>query len=302
MIAIAVAFSKHRFHWGRKMPMHVLRRCGSMCSPSTSATAPERASALEETSTPDTQMIEYNAGMAPADLLPHHQRNARMKFSEGTGNKMNEGKRLPQDFVQALGDLEASYLAETDPVRQSGFLGGHERWKKERSLILEAVDRDGDFLDVGCANGYLIQCLCQWALDRGVSLTPYGVDQGTGLIELARKRLPEYASHFWVANAWDWVPPRKFTYTYTMTDFVPEQLLKDYLTRAMTHYVSANGRLIVGAYGSYSRNTPARDIAGLLSACGFAVAGSATCGSLPVSHVAWVDAGQFASPDAPGPD
>jgi len=203
---------------------------------------------------------------------------------------VNQGKQLPEDFLQALKDLEASYLADSDPVRQSGFGGGHERWRKERRVILEAVDRDGEFLDVGCANGYLVQCLREWAKEKGISLTPYGIDQGTRLIELARKRLPEFAPHFWVGNAWDWTPPRKFTYVYTLTDYVPDDFLREYLTRVMADYVSEKGRLIVGSYGSYSRVWPARDVARLLARYGFDVAGSAVCGELPAARIAWADA------------
>ena len=196
---------------------------------------------------------------------------------------------LPKEFLDELRELESAYLAETEPTRQSGFLGGEARWRKERELVLEAVDADGDFLDIGCANGYLAECLVKWAGEKGINLTPFGVDQGAGLIELARKRLPQYAPHFWVANAWDWLPPRKFRYAYTMTDLVPERLLKDYLLRVMERYVEKGGTLIVGGYGSYSKNQPAPDITAILTGFGLPVAGSATCGDLPISHVAWVE-------------
>ncbi len=198
--------------------------------------------------------------------------------------------KLPEQFLTKLKDLEAAYLAQTDPTRQSGFLGGEARWRRERGLILEAVDQDGDFLDIGCANGYLVQCLAAWAGEMGITIVPYGVDQGPRLIELARKRLPQYASHFWVGNAWDWVPPRKFQYVYTMTDFVPDVFLKDYLIHVMQNYVEKDGFLIVGAYGSTSKNIPAQDVTSLLKNFGFTVTGKAVCGELPVSHVAWSNA------------
>ena len=74
-----------------------------------------------------------------------------------------------------------------------------------------------------------------------------------------------------------------------MTDLVPQRLLRDYLLRVMDHYVEHGGRLIVGGYGSYSKNQPAPDIVAILTGFGFSVAGSATCGQLPISHVAWVE-------------
>src|ERR671937_40228 len=66
---------------------------------------------------------------------------------------------LPPSFLQHLAHLEAAYLRETDPIRQSGFSGGAERWRAERSPILLAIPESGTVLDVGCANGYLLECL-----------------------------------------------------------------------------------------------------------------------------------------------
>ncbi len=69
---------------------------------------------------------------------------------------------LPRDFVRRIESLEEAYLRSDDPIRQSGFGGGAERWRAERGPILEAVEGDGDLLDIGCANGYLLECLVAW--------------------------------------------------------------------------------------------------------------------------------------------
>ena len=195
---------------------------------------------------------------------------------------------LPEEFLNELKELEESYLAEENPIRQSGFGGGEERWKNERGLILEAVDSDGDFLDVGCANGYLLQCLVEWAKEKGIILTPYGIDQGAGLIELAQKRFPQYANHFWIANAWNWIPPQKFRFVYSLYDCVPEPFLHRYIERLLQRYVEKSGTLIVGAYGSNSKNRPAFDVAKILNEAGFPITGSSSCGDLPVSRIAWI--------------
>jgi SAM-dependent methyltransferase len=199
---------------------------------------------------------------------------------------------LPGAFLDRLRALEGAYLRETDPVRQSGFGGGPERWRAERELILDAVPDDGDFLDVGCANGYLLECLVQWGHELHVRLAPYGVDCGAQLIALARQRLPQYVSHFWVANAWEWRPPRTFRYVYSLYDCVPAELLPAYIRCLMTRYVETGGRLIMGAYGSYSKREAARDIATDIAAAGLRVAGSSSRGELPVSRVAWAMAPQ----------
>ena len=71
-------------------------------------------------------------------------------------------RALPRAFLQNLRTLEAAYLKEDDPIRQSGFSGGAQRWRSERGPILEAIDVDGELLDIGCANGYLLECLVRW--------------------------------------------------------------------------------------------------------------------------------------------
>ena len=79
-----------------------------------------------------------------------------------------------------------AYLDAETPWEQSGKSGDAEGWEYARSLIADAVDRDGSFLDVGCANGYLLECLPRWTpwtLDR------YGLDIAPELAALARRRL-----------------------------------------------------------------------------------------------------------------
>jgi hypothetical protein len=196
---------------------------------------------------------------------------------------------LPPDFVARARALEASYLRSGDPIRRSGFGGGAERWRAEREPVLEAIDGDGDLLDVGCANGYLLECLVAWGVERGLALTPFGVDIGPALIGEAKRRMPEYARHFWVGNGWDWRPPRRFRYVYTLYDNVPEDLLAPYAQRLLEYVVEPGGRLIVGAYGSRSRGTPPFDVAGFLEANGFAVSGRISAGEPPIVAFAWVD-------------
>ena len=146
---------------------------------------------------------------------------------------MSEPRELPGAFLSRLETLEAAYLKSDDPLRQSGFGGGSERWRTEREPILDAVESGGDLLDVGCANGFLVQCLVEWGLERGVVLTPHGVDQSRGLVELARRRLPSFAANFYVGEAWGWEPPRRFRYVYALHDCVPLGYLGAYVRRLM---------------------------------------------------------------------
>jgi 2-polyprenyl-3-methyl-5-hydroxy-6-metoxy-1,4-benzoquinol methylase len=87
---------------------------------------------------------------------------------------------LPADFIQHLAKLEAAYLRESDPIRQSGSHGGRARWRAERSPILRSISGNGTLLDVGCANGYLLESLIHWGSESGLTLTPYCVDCSAG--------------------------------------------------------------------------------------------------------------------------
>ncbi len=197
---------------------------------------------------------------------------------------------LPREFLLQLRELEAAYLKEDDPIRQSGFSGGPQRWRSEREPLLEPIRESGDFLDLGCANGYLLESLVAWAGERAIQLTPFGVDQSPGLIELARRRLPQYADHFYVANAWEWQPPRRYRYVYSVHDCVPEQFLQAYVVRLLGHVVAPGGLLILGAYGSRSRGVEPLALRERLTAYGLVPGGGITVGQPPISRFVWLAA------------
>jgi hypothetical protein len=90
---------------------------------------------------------------------------------------MNEkiASKLPPNFIRQLQALEAKYLDAPDPMGQSGFSAGPERWRAERSPILQAIATSGTLLDVGCANGYLLECLVRWAEECGLDLRHLGL-------------------------------------------------------------------------------------------------------------------------------
>ena len=196
---------------------------------------------------------------------------------------------LPKDFLRLVASLETSYLESDDPIRQSGFGGGPGRWRAERELILDAIDGDGDLLDIGCANGYLLECLVVWAQERGRTLTPFGLDLGQDLIACARLRLPQFAANFYTGNAWDWVPPRRFHYVYTLYDCVPPLYWEEYVHRLLALVVTPGGRLVVGSYGSFSRQIAPENVAALLQSAGLRVAGSSAGGHPTMARFAWVD-------------
>ncbi len=202
---------------------------------------------------------------------------------------MGGSRALPDDFLRGLEELEESYLTSDDPIRQSGFGGGPERWRAERKPILEAVDSDGDLLDACCANGFLLECLVEWGRERGREITPHGLDIGERLVDLARRRLRDHAANIRVGNIWDWTPQRTFDYVYVLADCVPTEFLPELVRRASVRVVAPGGRLILGSYGSRSRGLPPLDVAGLLADVGFDIAGTARGGDPPVTAFAWID-------------
>ena len=159
---------------------------------------------------------------------------------------------LEEWFEQNRQTLESAYLAAEEPWRQSGFSGPEDRWNRLRKPIAECVDRAGTFLDIGCANGYLLECVVRWCAERGVEVVPYGLDLSRKLVDLAALRLPQFASHLFVGNAWTWVPPRQFDFVRTELVYVPEALRREYVDRLLRLFVKPGGKLLVAEYRSRS--------------------------------------------------
>ena len=189
-------------------------------------------------------------------------------------------------------DFKRWYLASDDPWRQSGWGSTPERWRLAREVILSAVERSGTFLDIGCANGLLLECLVAWAGGRGIVIEPHGIDLVPELVELARKRLPAYASNFVAANAFTWRPLRRYDYAHLLLESAPPSRHREFLFRILDSAIARGGRLIVSNYGSRSKNETPFDVAGYLSSLSFAVAGSASASEpdgFVITRTAWID-------------
>ena len=144
--------------------------------------------------------------------------------------------------------LETAYLSHEEPWRQSGMSGPEDRWVNLRKPVADCVDRSGAFLDIGCANGYLLECIRRWTAERGLSVEPYGLDLSEKLVGMARKRLPRFAHNFFVGNAFTWLPPRRFDYVRTELVYVPSELEKQYVDFLIGNHLAEDGRLLVTNY------------------------------------------------------
>jgi 2-polyprenyl-3-methyl-5-hydroxy-6-metoxy-1,4-benzoquinol methylase len=193
-------------------------------------------------------------------------------------------------YADSLRTLERAYLRGQTVQEGSGFGGDERQWRLARHHITDAIATDGTFLDVGCANGLLMESVAAWCAERGLTVQPYGVDLGAGLVDEARRRLPRWADRIWVGNAIDWLPParQRFDYVHVLLDCVPAgrraELIRHHLAGTVT---PGTGRLLVSDYGG---SPPAADA---LRALGFAVAGQTSPvrrPGRPLAPTSWIDA------------
>lgn len=188
-------------------------------------------------------------------------------------------------------EIEESYLGSNDDLKGSGWGGSLDRWRLAREVILKPVSGDGTFLDLGCANGYLLQSLCGWSREKGRVIEPFGVDISSRLVERARERFPQYRHHFSVGNALTWRSDRTFDYVRTELDYVPPSLVESYISRLFKEVVAPGGTLIVASYGSRSRQLSPKVVQEVLLNIGFDGVKSSfaldTDGSV-MTRIAWV--------------
>jgi hypothetical protein len=163
--------------------------------------------------------------------------------------------------LQTPSEFEQAYLETDDPRGQSGFHGSAERWEAARRPIVEALDRAGAFLDVGCANGLLMESIAAWSQFQ---IEPYGVDFAPRLVGLARRRSPHWADRIWVGDARIWQPPFRFDFVHARIEL-----------GSIDHIRSFGRRLIVSSDGSFRRpeSPKAEPVADRLRDLGLAVAG-----------------------------
>jgi SAM-dependent methyltransferase len=145
---------------------------------------------------------------------------------------------------------ESKYLAGTNPRQQSGFGRDARDWERFRRPVASAIERDGSFLDVGCANGLLMESVVDWAREGGHRVEPSGLDISEKLADLARRRLPRWRDRIFVGNALFWEPPARFDFVRTELVYVPPSRRREYAERLLERLVAPGGRLLVCSYGS----------------------------------------------------
>jgi SAM-dependent methyltransferase len=199
-------------------------------------------------------------------------------------------------YADSRRTLEPAYLRGVTPQQGSGFGGGPAEWRQARWHLTEPVTGDGTFLDVGCANGLLMESVAAWCAERGLAVEPYGVDISPALARLARRRLPQWADRIWAGNAADWRPPggQRFDYVHILLDCVPRARHAGLVRHHLAHTVRpGTGRLLVSDYAADpATGHPAAPET--LRALGFRCDGQTSGGSRPGRvpiPTAWIRAG-----------
>jgi serine protease inhibitor len=193
-------------------------------------------------------------------------------------------------FADGVRLLEPAYLRAGTPEGGSGFGGGPAQWRARRAMIVEGLHRDGTFLDIGCANGLLMESVREWAAERGRSVEPYGIDIAPGLVALARRRLPHWADRIEEGNALDWRPAdgRRFTFVHVLADCVPRARLGE-LIRHVRELAEPGGRVLLSVY----QPTGGGDVSAAerMAEAGIWATGTATGDGPPgTATTAWIDA------------
>jgi hypothetical protein len=182
-------------------------------------------------------------GLTPPDTDWACRATARLDSALADG-EIDE-TRWHEATEEVVGDV---YLAGDNPRAQSGMSGDEVDWRWSRELILDALPkptRSCRLLDVGCANGHLMESLERWGRERGIEVEPYGLDISWRLAALARRRLPAWAERIDVGNLLEHVPVRRYDLVHTALDYVPPARRRESLERLLTEFVTPGGRVVL---------------------------------------------------------
>jgi SAM-dependent methyltransferase len=168
--------------------------------------------------------------------------------------------------------IEPAYLGADTVEGGSGYSGTPEAWQYARSLLADALATSGTFLDIGCANGLLMESIVAWGAARGLAIEPYGLDILPAHAARARARLPRWADRIFVGNALGWTPPHRFDHVRTGLEYVPPPRRRELVAWLLDEVVAPGGRLIIGTQNEEIAHP---EVEPQLAAWGFAIAGRA---------------------------
>lgn len=150
-------------------------------------------------------------------------------------------------WFQRMQELEAVPCLKGETLYAgSGHRGTPADWEESNRLLVRALHRNGSFLDVGCANGLLMESLAPAALDAGLRVEPHGLEISADLVHVARQRLPHWAGRIHAGNVLHWEPPQRYTFVRTCVDYVPAPRRAELVQRILDEFLEPGGRLLLG--------------------------------------------------------
>lgn len=174
--------------------------------------------------------------------------NGAYTFCDEQQAALDEGRITEEQwFENHRRFFSGIYLASDNPRGQSGHGGDEARYRYSQEMVLAAIDGDGAFLDVGCANGSLLEKLSEWTRGSGQALEYCGLDISPEMVALARRRLPRWADRFFIGNALDWLPDREYRFVCVRElSYVPRSRRRQLFLHLLYQVVAPGGRLILG--------------------------------------------------------
>jgi SAM-dependent methyltransferase len=129
---------------------------------------------------------------------------------------------------------------------------GYREWRRRRLFIAAEIVGPGTFIDLGCANGFLLRCLLKWS---GQALVPYGIDIDGNAVAGCRELFPRHDGHFARMDVRDFAVrtpagfPGRYDYVFwnMPNGWTVEE--KARLARRLTARVAPGGRLLLAVYG-----------------------------------------------------
>lgn len=164
-------------------------------------------------------------------------------------NYSNEFKELIEDKEKIKSLIEGNHAIGVD----------FEQWKKMRFFITKAINKNGNILDIGCGNGFLLRCLQEWSNHK---LEPYGIDIDQKLIKQVKELFPSQAKNFIVKELKEELKdlaelpkygfPTKYDFIYwnVWARLKFENEKEADILKTILEMVSDGGRLILGFYDS----------------------------------------------------
>jgi SAM-dependent methyltransferase len=201
-----------------------------------------------------------------------YAKNRAYQFVEEQQQALDDGTITESEWFDIYNEFfTGHYLAADNPRSQSGHGGDEADYRYKRMMILEAINKSGTFLDVGCANGYLMESLQRWLQGSGLTVEVYGLDISEGLLALAKQRLPHWQDRFFLGNALYWAPDEKYDFVYLSgLEYVPEGRKQQLIDHLHNNYVRPGGRFI---YGPATEERDSREVEETFNGWGYTPTG-----------------------------